>query len=160
MSNRVVLGLGGNVGNVEFTLFKCIELIEQHLGKIELKSALYQTKAWGVEKQPDFINQVIVVKTNFSVQQCLVVCQTIEKELGRVRKEKWHKRTIDIDILFYNSAILKEKELTIPHPFIQDRNFVLIPLAEIIQNFIHPVLNKTVQQLKNDCVDELVVIKL
>ena len=105
MSNKVVLGLGGNVGNVEITLAKCIELLSFKLGEIQLKSSLYKTKAWGVENQPDFINQVIEIKTNLNPTMCLAICQEIEQSLGRLRKEKWHERTIDIDVLFFNKEI-------------------------------------------------------
>lgn len=160
MSNNVVLGLGGNIGNVQKTLLKCTDLIGLRLGKITLKSALYQTKAWGVENQPDFINQVVLIETSLSVQQCLIICQEIEKDLGRVRNEKWHKRIIDIDILFFNEEVIKSNNLKIPHPFLQQRNFVLYPLAELIPNFIHPIYKKTVLELKNDCDDQLDIIKL
>lgn len=160
MSNKVILGLGGNVGNVQFTLQECVQLIELKVGKVDLQSSLYQTKAWGVENQPDFINQVVVINTNLSAQTCLINFQDIERQLGRVRNEKWHERTIDIDILFYNNDIIEEENLKIPHPFIQDRNFVMYPLDEIVPNFIHPKLEKTMLELKNICKDNLKAIKL
>ncbi|MDF1672399.1 MAG: 2-amino-4-hydroxy-6-hydroxymethyldihydropteridine diphosphokinase [Vicingaceae bacterium] len=160
MSNKVILGLGGNVGNVQFTLKNCIQLIELKVGKVDVKSSLYQTKAWGVENQPDFINQVVVINTNLSAHECLSNFQDIEKQMGRIRKEKWHERTIDIDILFYNNDIIEEDNLKIPHPFIQDRNFVIYPLDEIVPNLIHPQLNKSMLELKNICKDKLMVIKL
>ncbi len=160
MSNKVILGLGGNVGNVQFTLQNCIQLIELKVGKVDVKSSLYQTKAWGVENQPDFINQVVVINTPLSAHECLSNFQAIEMQLGRVRKEKWHKRTIDIDILFYNNDVIEEENLKIPHPFIQDRNFVIYPLDEIVPNFIHPQLDKSILELKNSCKDNLKAIKL
>ena len=160
MSNKVILGIGGNVGNVKFTLQKCIQLIELKLGSVEIKSSLYQTEAWGVEDQPNFINQVIVIATNLSAHECLKKFQDIELQLGRVRKEKWHERAIDIDILFYNNDIIDEEKLKIPHPFIQDRNFVMYPLEEIAPNFIHPKLKKTMIELYNNCKDSMMAIKL
>ena len=160
MSNKVVLGLGGNIGNVQNTLLKCIELLELHIGKVSNKSSLYQTKAWGVEDQSDFINQAVLLETSFSAQECLNLCQDIEGKLGRVRKDKWHERIIDIDILFFNDEIIDEDNLKAPHPFIQDRNFVLYPIEEIIPDFIHPQLKKTILELKNICKDNLTVIKL
>lgn len=160
MSNKVVLGLGGNVGNVQNTLTKCIDLLSCKLGEVQLKSSLYKTKAWGVENQPDFINQVIEIETDLSPTECLTVCQNIEQELGRVRQAKWHQRTIDIDVLFFNDEIINTPDLKIPHPFIQDRNFVLFPLAEILPNYRHPKLKKTILELKNSCSDNLEAIKI
>ena len=160
MSNKVVLGLGGNIGNVEITLAKCVDLLSCKLGEVQLKSSLYKTKAWGVENQPDFINQVIEIETTLNPIECLALCQEIEQKLGRLRKEKWHERTIDIDILFFSTAIIDTPELKVPHPYIQDRNFVLFPLAEILPNYRHPKLKKTILELKNSCCDNLEAIKI
>lgn len=160
MSNKVVLGLGGNVGNVQQTLKKCHDLISVQMGSIILKSSFYKTKAWGVENQSDFINQVIVLETNLSATELLHSCLKVELQLGRKRKEKWHERAIDIDILFYNDDIIKQPDLKIPHPYLQERNFVLIPLIEIMPNFVHPVFEETMEALKNKCKDTLNVIKL
>ena len=160
MSNKVVLGLGGNIGDVKSTMDKSYVLITNYIGQITLKSSLYQTKAWGVERQPDFINQVVFVETIFTPDEILNKCLEIESELGRKRFQKWHERIVDIDILFFNEEIIDTENLKIPHPFIQDRNFVLFPLVEIAPNFTHPILKKTIQKLKNDCRDKLVVTKL
>lgn len=159
MSNKVVLGLGGNEGDVEQNLKKAHELISKFIGKIVLESSIYRTKAWGVESQPDFLNQNIQVKTELSPAQVLVLCLKIEKKLGRVRLEKWHSRIIDIDILFYEDQIIKMENLIVPHPYIQDRNFVLDPLIEILPNYLHPVFKKTVLMLKKECKDQLLTSK-
>lgn len=160
MSNKVVLGLGGNKGNVSETLNKSHNMIRELVGKIDLQSSFYQTKAWGIENQTDFINQVIQVGTDLQPKEILIKCLEIEKVLGRERKQKWGQRTIDIDILFYDNIIVETPDLKIPHPYIHQRNFVLYPLSEILPKFNHPTLNKTILELKNECNDSLKVIKL
>lgn len=159
---EVILGLGGNEGDVIDTLTKTIVKIEQQLGYVHLKSSLYQTEAWGVENQPDFINMVIAVQSSLSSEDVLSCCLSIEQDLGRERegKEKWHQRVIDVDVLFYEDKVIKTDSLTVPHPFIQERNFVLFPLAEILPNRQHPALKKTFLELKNESKDAQQVILL
>lgn len=160
-NNMVVLSLGGNVGDVRLMFLKSIELLDFEIGRVRLTSSVYQTKAWGVEDQSDFLNQVIVLDTILSPNEVLKLCLEIELELGRDRRGtvKWQKRVIDIDLLFYEDKVLKSKEIILPHPYIQDRNFVLFPLSEIIPDFMHPLLGKTVLELKKSCTDKLPVIK-
>lgn len=160
--NEVVLGLGGNEKDVIDTLRKTLIKIEQQLGQIKLKSSLYKTEAWGVTDQPDFINMVVIISTNNSPIEVLQCCLSIEKELGRDRegKLKWHQRTIDIDVLFYSNKIVKSKALILPHPLVQDRNFVLFPLAEILPNYKHPILKKTISRLKIETNDQQEVLLL
>ncbi len=160
MSSQVVIALGGNVGDVSKTLLKACGIIEAEIGDIILQSGLYQTKAWGKENQADFINQVIVVKTVLSPQKVLALCLNIEASLGRERKEKWGERAIDIDIIFYDDKIINSSALVVPHPLMHKRNFVLIPLNEILPGFVHPVMGKTVGQIKNLCKDKLEVVKI
>lgn len=150
--------LGGNLGNRDENLVQAKKHIEQKIGSIVQESSIYETKAWGVENQPDFLNQVILVETNLLPQQVLKDNLAIEKILGRVRHQKWHERTIDIDILYADQLIVNEENLTIPHPFIQKRKFTLVPLAEISPNFIHPILKKTQKELNDLCHDELPVL--
>jgi 2-amino-4-hydroxy-6-hydroxymethyldihydropteridine diphosphokinase len=159
---EVVLGLGGNDGDVFNTLINAILKIEQQIGSVKLKSSLYKTKAWGVEDQPDFINMVIVVLTKSTPIEVLTNCLSIEKDLGRERegKKKWHQRIIDIDVLFYDNEIIETKELLIPHPHLQDRNFVLFPLAEILPNNIHPISKKVFSNLKIESKDTQKVLLL
>ena len=125
-------------------------------------SSLYKTKAWGYENQPDFINQVLIFKSHLKPNELLKICLAIEKKLGRKRIEgvNWQERGIDIDILFYEKEIIDSIDLKIPHPYLHQRNFVLFPLAEIIPDFIHPLLNKTIDELKKSCEDKLKVIKI
>jgi 2-amino-4-hydroxy-6-hydroxymethyldihydropteridine diphosphokinase len=119
-------------------------------------SSIYQTAAWGNTHQPDFLNKVIEVETNLAVQNCLKQVLEIEKKMGRVRTEqKWTARTIDIDILFYNEEVINEENLNIPHPYLHERKFVLIPLVEIVPNFVHPLFNMSIFDLLSSCSDEL-----
>ncbi|PCI95034.1 MAG: 2-amino-4-hydroxy-6-hydroxymethyldihydropteridine diphosphokinase [Flavobacteriales bacterium] len=158
-SNMVVLSLGGNMGDVKSIFIKSIKLLTNSLGKLDVVSPIYKTKAWGVENQADFLNQVVLFSTNLNPQEVLQICLDVESELGRVRKEKWEERVIDIDILFYEDEIIDDSNLTIPHPYVHKRNFVLFPLADIIPSFRHPLLDKTIEELKNICNDKLQVFK-
>ena len=162
MSHVVILGLGGNQGDVKETLQLAINLIENQLGKVNHVSSQYQTKAWGVEDQADFINQAIVLTTLVKPTEVLNTCLEIEQILGRKRgsNRKWKERIIDIDVLFYDNLIIETTALTLPHPYIHKRNFVLYPLTEIIPEYMHPILNKTVVELKKLCKDNLAVIKI
>ena len=115
--------LGGNLGNRKENLNQAKKHIQKIIGSIVSESSIYETKAWGVEDQPNFLNQVILVETTLSPQTVLSENLQIEKVLGRVRHQKWHERTIDIDILYAEDLILNEDNLKIPHPFIQERKF-------------------------------------
>jgi 2-amino-4-hydroxy-6-hydroxymethyldihydropteridine diphosphokinase len=157
--NTVYFLLGSNIGNSEEQLRLATIIIEKQIGKIIARSAIYQTAAWGKTDQPDFLNQVIIVETILWAEESLSAILTIEEKMGRVRTEKNAPRIIDIDILFFNDAIIQEKELTVPHPEIQNRLFALIPLNELSPNYIHPLLNKTVHELLADCKDVLNVKK-
>jgi 2-amino-4-hydroxy-6-hydroxymethyldihydropteridine diphosphokinase len=161
MSKQIVFSLGGNVGNVEEIFKKAVQLLEINVGKLTLKSSLYVTKAWGVENQPDFLNQVLVFNSNLKAIDVLNEILLIEKQLGRDRtkQKKWEQRPIDIDILFYGNEIIDLPELIVPHPFIQNRKFILSPLLEVLPNFVHPLFNKTIQELFINCLDKLEVTK-
>ena len=145
----VYLLLGSNLGNRKEILEKAIELIAQKVGIIISQSKDYETKPWGVTDQPDFLNLAIAVYTSQSPWEVLERTQSIENQLGRVRKEKWGARLIDIDILFYGDEIINESNLKVPHPLMQERDFALTPLAEIAPNFVHPVFGKTVLELRD-----------
>ena len=145
----VYLLLGSNLGNRKEILDKAIELINDKIGVIISKSKDYETKPWGVTDQPDFLNLAISIYTTLKPLEILQQTQAIENQLGRVRKEKWGARLIDIDIMFYGNEIINEPNLKVPHPLMQERDFALIPLAEIAPHFVHPVLGKTVLELRN-----------
>jgi len=159
---QVVLGLGGNEGDVVEVLTVALNKVGNDIGEISLKSSLYKTSAWGVENQPDFINMVVSLKTSKTAEEVLKLCLSIEKELGRNRigVKKWHQRVIDIDVLFYADEVIDLPHLKVPHPYVQERNFVLVPLAEILPNSIHPQFKKSFVQLKNESKDVQKVILL
>lgn len=157
--NKIYLLLGSNLGNSQQQLAIAIKNITQQIGKVTRQSKLYATAAWGNSNQPDFLNQVIIVETKLAALQTIEVILAIEKKMGRVRTTKNAPRIIDIDILFFNKEIIAEKNLAVPHPEIQNRRFVLIPLNELSPNFKHPVSRKTIHQLLNICSDTLTVKK-
>ena len=152
---NVFLSLGGNIGNRFKNLAQARDLIAKEVGKIKATSEIYETKAWGVENQPDFLNQVVQITTTLSPYKVLDKVLAIEHKMGRVREQKWFARNIDIDVLFYDQVIIESKNLILPHPHISNRNFVLGPLKDIAPDFIHPVLQKSIRQLFLDCTDEL-----
>ena len=158
--NKTYLLLGSNMGNSRYQLAIAQKNIKKSIGKIIRQSNLYQTAAWGKTDQPDFINQVVVVETKLTAAETMNTILSIEKNMGRIRTSKNAPRIIDIDILFFNKDIIKTKMLTVPHPFIQERRFVLVPLNELSSRFIHPVVGKTVSQLLKDCPDKLDVKKI
>jgi 2-amino-4-hydroxy-6-hydroxymethyldihydropteridine diphosphokinase len=157
--NKVYFLLGSNIGNSEEQLRLAATNIKKHVGDIVASSSIYQTAAWGRTDQPDFLNQVIIVETALWAEESLSSILTIEEKMGRVRTEKNAPRIIDIDILFFNDAIIQEKELIVPHPEIQNRLFVLVPLNELSPNYIHPFLHKSIHKLLTECKDVLNVKK-
>lgn len=158
--NTAYILLGSNEGNRQEHLLKALKLINTEAGAIWEQSEVYITMAWGNTEQPDFLNQVLCLHTSLAPQQLLETLLGIEKKLGRSRNGiKWMQRIIDIDILFYDALILQTPELIIPHPFIQERRFALVPLLEIASEYIHPVLKKNIRALVNECRDPLEVKK-
>lgn len=152
MTFKIVLILGGNQGDRKQLLSRAIEKLEEK-GEILLKSRMYESESWGNVAQGNFLNQVVMVETSLTSNDFLVFIQEIENKLGRKRNEKWGDRTMDIDILFWGNEQIHTADLTVPHPFIQERKFVLVPLAEILPNLIHPVFHKSVSQLLEECKD-------
>ena len=157
--NNIYLLLGSNIGNSKATLSKAILQIEKRIGSVIRQSGLYSTGAWGNTQQPDFLNQIIIVETKLTALQTMHTILAIEKSMGRVRTVKNAPRIIDIDILFFNKEIIDLPDLTVPHPQMQNRRFVLIPLNQLSPNLKHPGLKKTVHQLLMHCPDKLHVKK-
>jgi len=145
---KVYLGLGSNLGKREKNIEKAIKLIKKIENvKIKKCSSFYKTEPVGYKDQPWFVNCVLEIETKLSAQRLLENLLEIEKKLGRKRRIKWSPRIIDLDILFYAEKIVKNKDLIIPHPRLQERKFTLVPLNEINPQIYHPRLKKTVYQL-------------
>lgn len=144
---EVFLLLGSNMGDSQKYLQEARLALQHQIGTLLAKSSVYQTAAWGKANQPDFLNQVLNMETALEPLELLNRCLGIEQGLGRVREEKWAARTIDIDILFYDSMIVNHENLVIPHPFLHERAFTLIPLVELAPEWVHPVLKKSMTDL-------------
>jgi 2-amino-4-hydroxy-6-hydroxymethyldihydropteridine diphosphokinase len=158
--NSAYLILGSNIGNSIEIIAKANDLIASNVGEITKKSGIYESAAWGNENQPNFLNQALCVSTRFSATALLQTLLAIEEKLGRVRDgSKWMARTIDIDILFYNNDIVETTELKIPHPYIHERRFVLMPMQEIAGELVHPQYKKSIADLLEACPDKLEVFK-
>ncbi len=149
------MATGSNQGNSRATLMECNRLIAKNIGNLIQISPLYVTKAWGKTDQPDFLNQVLFLETPFTPIMVFQKLQAIEKQLGRVRYEKWGPRSIDIDILFYSNEIIQTPQLIIPHPEIPNRNFVLKPLLDVAPTWKHPKLQVQIKELWANRTDTL-----
>ena len=157
--NTVYLLLGSNQGDRSQWLKHAEQLLEANCGTIIKRSSIYETSAWGLENQPDFLNSVICIHTELSPSDLLNCIHQIEQQSGRQRNVKWGQRTLDMDILLYNNEIINLPGLEIPHPYLPQRRFTLMPLCEIAPNIMHPILKKTMQELLNECPDKLEVRK-
>ena len=148
MSHRIFLGLGSNLGNRENYLKKAIERIEAHQAiLIKATSSMIETEPVGNISQGYYLNQVVEIQSDIEPSDLLDYCLSIEKLHGRERGEKWGPRTLDIDLLFYGNLEIKEKGLRIPHPEVHKREFMLIPLAEIAPDYIHPEFKRSIQTI-------------
>ncbi len=157
--HQAYLLLGSNQGNRVQYLDQAI-LALSSIGTVSNQSARYETEAWGLTDQPAFLNQAICLITDLPPFSLLDAILTIEKELGRERKQRYGPRTIDIDILLFENEVLDAERLTLPHPELPNRRFALIPLAEIAPNQIHPKQNKSIEELLQSCPDPLQVTRV
>jgi 2-amino-4-hydroxy-6-hydroxymethyldihydropteridine diphosphokinase len=157
--NNAYLLIGGNLGDRLANLNNAIQKIELHCGKIISSSTIYETAAWGFTEQPPFFNQALQVETALSATELMQQLLIIELSLGRERLLPLGPRTIDLDIIYFNNEIIQNDIVSIPHPRMEQRNFVLIPLNEIAPTYLHPVLNIPTSTLLKQCRDESHVYK-
>ena len=151
--------VGTNSGDRHALLTKAKEWLDDaHITILE-SSSIYETAAWGPIIQPDFLNQLLRVNTSFTPDALMDNLLAIEEQMGRIRAEKMGPRIIDLDIIFYDNVVLHSEKVIIPHPLLQERKFILQPMAELNPAWIHPVLKKPIVQLLAECKDPLPVKK-
>lgn len=152
----VVVLFGSNSGDRLHYVKKAIQQIEAEVGKITNISPLYESEPWGFDDETWFINGVLIVETELEAENVLSKLLSIENSLGRRRtdSERYESRTIDLDILLYNEIILESENLVIPHPRLHKRRFTLLPLNDLLPDFVHPKLNKTISQILDNCDDK------
>jgi len=160
--NFAVILLGANLGDKKQMFAQVETHIIDNIGNCIKKSSLYSSKAWGFESEDIFYNQVLIVETEYSAHDTLLRCQAIENKCGRIRHEQtgYESRTIDIDILYFNNDIIETDDLTIPHPLLHKRKFALVPLCEVLPEYIHPILLISNKLLLANCEDNGLVEKV
>ena len=159
LMNNVSLLIGGNMGDRMANLAAARNSINIDCGRIISASSIYETEAWGYKEQDSFLNQALVIQTPLEADALMGAILKIELALGRKRKIPLGPRIIDIDIIYYNDEIMNTSSLTIPHPSMSQRKFVLMPLTEIRPDFMHPILLKSNEVLLKECEDSSVVYK-
>ena len=158
--SKVYLSIGSNKGNRSVLINKAIDEIEKKIGIIISRSSIYQSKSWGFDSN-DFYNLSLLIDTDIMPKSLLINLKKIEKSMGREDIDgSYSDRFIDIDILFYDNIIIDSEDLKIPHPKIEIRKFVLVPMLEIADDYVHPILNKTIRQLDNECDDQGIPLKI
>jgi len=158
--NRIFLSLGSNLGDRSQNLKKGVGLLEQLAGKPGAISSIYETEPWGCDSDLNFFNQVIELFTPLRPLPLLEVIHEIEIMCGRDRSAaRYAPRTLDIDILLYGDSVIEFPDLVVPHPNLQERQFVLVPLAEIAPHVVHPILNKDMEELLQACSDDRKIIQ-
>lgn len=155
IQHQVILSLGSNQGKKLVNIEKCIDLLHNEVGTIVKVSSLYESKSWGFESD-DFYNCAVLMHTNFSPSKLLKKILKVENKMGRVREEKigYQARIIDVDIISFDDEIIGTETLQIPHPFLKERKFVLLPLKELISNWEHPIDKSSISEIISTCKDE------
>ena len=148
------VALGSNLGDKEANLRKALELLQERGVEIVKTSTFISTEPYGVTDQPQFLNGVCEVRTSLVPLALLHTLLEIEQEMGRVRLRHWGERNIDLDLLLYEDVVLDTEELKLPHPDMQNRDFVLLPLAEIAPELVYPLLTKSIKELKEELIEQ------
>ena len=152
------LMLGSNLGDRLKNLQQSCKALGNEVGAIIRSSAIYESEPWGFSHPEYFLNQILILQTSFEVEEVLGSILKIEEGMGRVRNSNdYQARTIDIDILFYNEQVVQSEFLTVPHPRLAERRFVLLPLLEMESDLIHPVTGRTIWEMYRECQDTLSV---
>ena len=155
IKHDLFLMLGSNLGERMGNIKLAEKMINDQIGEVRKCSDIYETEPWGCIDQPLFLNKLLLVETYFDAQKVLELALCIEKALGRNRllSNKWKERSIDIDIIYFDEQIIQTPQLVVPHPRLHQRNFVLIPLADMVPEFVHPVLKKNTLKMISECKD-------
>lgn len=150
LKHEAFIALGSNLGNLKENLDTAIKNIKEQGIEVLAVSDYISTEPYGVTDQPQFLNAVIKVATTLEPLTLLRTILGIENKMGRVRKRHWGERNIDLDLILYEDVVMDTEELKLPHPDMQNRDFVLVPMAQIAPDVVHPVFNKTMAELKNE----------
>lgn len=157
--HKIFLGLGSNIGDKIGNIKKAIFFLKKHIIDIQV-APFYVSKAVGYENQEDFINTVLKGYTVLTPLELLDFTKTVEREVGRIYRFHWGPREIDIDILFFDDLVIDMESIKIPHPKLHERDFVLVPLKDLDENFIHPIFNKTIKELTKNLKMKSIIDKL
>ncbi len=146
--SKIYVGLGSNLGDKKLNITNATILLGSLMGDLKVLSSLYETEPWGFRSDNKFLNAVVLLETNIEPQMCLEMAKAIEREMGRVyTHEGYEDRLIDVDILLYDDRVIRTETLTLPHPLMHERDFVLKPMVEIAPDLQHPLLRKTMKEL-------------